>query len=63
MDADSQLKDTLAVTVSHAISRIEVLNNACDRRCIFQEYKEWLEQDVDDEVWALPADWNFEKQQ
>ncbi len=62
MDADSQLKDTLAITVSNAIARLESLSNAADRRCIFHEYKEWLEQDVDDEVWALPTNWNYEKQ-
>lgn len=62
MDADNQLKDTLAITVSNAIARLEILSDAADRRCIFYEYKEWLEQDVDDEVWAIPTDWNYEKQ-
>ncbi len=62
MDADSQLKDTLAITVANAIARLELLKDAADRRSVFYEYKEWLEQDVEDEVWALPTDWNYEKQ-
>ena len=62
MDPDNQLKDTLALTVSNAISRMETLRNPADRRSIFNEYKEWLEQDVDDEVWALPTNRNHEKQ-
>tara|TARA_B100000214_G_C23557036_1_gene441096 strand:+ start:367 stop:501 length:135 start_codon:yes stop_codon:yes gene_type:complete len=27
------------------------------RRCIFQEYKEWLGPSIDDWVLALPNDW------
>ena len=61
MDADNQLKDTLAMTVSNAISRIEVLKNPLDKLSIFHEYQEWLEQDINDEVWALPNDWNCPK--
>tara|TARA_Y100001968_G_C18894236_1_gene497659 strand:- start:10 stop:237 length:228 start_codon:yes stop_codon:yes gene_type:complete len=56
MDIDSQLKDTLHITVSHAVSRMESLKDAKDRRCIFQEYKEWLEEDFSNEVWAIPTD-------
>ena len=62
MDADNQLKDTLAITVANAISRIETLKDVSDRRCVFHEYKEWLSQNIDEEVWALPTDWNCQKQ-
>ncbi len=61
MDADSQLKDTLAITVSNAISRMEELKNPLDQLSIFHEYQEWLEQDINNEVWALPSDWNCPK--
>jgi len=60
MDADSQLKGTLHITVKNAVSRMEMLGEAADRRCIFQEYKEWLGENVNDEVWAIPANWNYE---
>jgi len=60
MDAASQLKDTLHITVTNAVSRMEILKDPSDRRCIFHEYKEWLGKDVSDEVWAIPADWNCE---
>ncbi len=56
MDADSQLKDTLHITISHAVSRMERLSNAADRRCLFHEYKEWLGEAINDEVWAMPID-------
>ena len=60
MDADSQLKDTLQITVSNAVYRMETLKSPADRRCIFHEYKEWLGKDLSDEVWAIPADWKNE---
>jgi len=60
MDADSQLKDTLHITVTHAVSRMRVLGDTADRRCLFHEYKEWLREDVSDEIWAIPANWNHE---
>ena len=59
MDADSQLKDTLHITVSHAVSRMELLKDPFDRRCLFYEYKEWLGEDLSDEVWAIPANWTY----
>ena len=58
MDADSQLLDTLHITVSNAVSRMEKLRESADRRCLFHEYKEWLSEEIRDDVWALPADWN-----
>ena len=60
MDADSQLKDTLQITVSNAVSRMETLQDPADRRCLFHEYKEWLGTDLCDEVWAIPIDWKHE---
>ena len=58
--ADSQLKDTLHVTVAHAVSRMEALRDAADRRCLFHEYKEWLGEDINDEIWAIPTNLNHE---
>ncbi len=60
MDADSQLKDTLHITVNNAVSRMEALKDPADRRCLFHEYKEWLSENLNDEVWAIPANWNHE---
>ena len=60
MNADSQLKDTLHLAVTNAVYRMERLREPADRRCIFQEYKEWLGEDINDEVWAIPAHWNYE---
>ena len=60
MDADSQLKDTLHVVVTNAVYRMERLRESADRQCIFEEYKEWLGEDINEEVWAIPANWNYE---
>ena len=62
MDADAQLVDTLHITVTNAVSRMEVLKEAADRRSIFNEYKEWLAEDINDDVWALPTNWNQESE-
>ncbi len=61
MDADSKLKETLHITVTHAVSRMETLNDPADRRCLFHEYKEWLGEEVSDEVWAIPLNWKYER--
>ncbi len=58
MTADSQLKDTLLITVNNAVSRMGKLRDAEDRRCLFNEYKEWLRKDENTDVWAIPTDWN-----
>ena len=59
-DADSRLKITLQLTVDHAVLRMKSLKLAADRRCLFHEYKEWLGEEINDEVWAIPSDWHFE---
>ena len=56
MDADSQLKEILKIAVKNAVSRMEALEEPSDRRCIFHEYKEWLGQNINDEVLAIPVD-------
>ena len=56
MDADSQLKETLYIALNNAVSRIEQLKSPDDRRCLFHEYKEWLGEDIKDEVWAIPRE-------
>ena len=56
MNADKQLKDILHMAVNNAVSRMKILSNPADRRCIFNEYKEWLGESIDDEVLAIPTE-------
>ena len=58
MNNDNDLRLTLQQVVTHAVLRMESLNEAETRRCIFQEYKEWLGSSIDDWVLALPADFS-----
>ena len=44
------------MAVNNAVSRMEALEEPSDRRCIFHEYKEWLGQNINDEVWAIPTE-------
>ena len=57
MENDNDLKLTLEEIVSYAVLRMESATEAKTRRCIFQEYKEWLGSSIDDWVLALPQDW------
>ena len=56
MNADNQLKDILHMAVENAISRMKLLRRPADRRCLFNEYKEWLGENIDDKVLAIPAE-------
>ncbi len=56
MNADKQLKDILHMAVNNAVSRMKVLRRPADRRCLFNEYKEWLGESIDDEVLAIPSE-------
>jgi len=56
MNADNQLKDILNMAVDNAITRMKTLRRPADRRCLFNEYKEWLGENIDDEVLAIPAE-------
>ena len=56
MDADSQLKEVLKIAVDNAASRMEALEDPSDRPCIFHEYKEWLGENINGEVWAIPTE-------
>ena len=56
MNADNQLKDILHMAFENAISRMKMLRRPADRRCLFNEYKEWLGENIDDEVLAIPAE-------
>tara|TARA_Y100000814_G_scaffold130114_1_gene94125 strand:+ start:458 stop:649 length:192 start_codon:yes stop_codon:yes gene_type:complete len=56
MNTDSHLKEILHLAVNNAVSRMESLKDPSDRRCIFLEYKEWLGEDINDEVWAIPRE-------
>ncbi len=55
---DNDLKSTLHKVVSYAVLRMESVSDPNVRRCIFQEYKEWLGSSIDDWVLALPNDWD-----
>ena len=57
MSEDKELKITLENIVSNAVLRMESASDPNVRRCIFQEYKEWLGSSIDDWVLALPSDW------
>ena len=57
MKNDNDLKVTLEKVVSYAVYRMESATEAKNRRCIFQEYKEWLGHSINDWVLALPNDW------
>jgi len=56
MNADKQLKDILHMVVNDAVSRMKILRSPGDRRCVFNEYKEWLGESIDDEVLAIPTE-------
>tara|TARA_B100000700_G_C14518949_1_gene612164 strand:+ start:187 stop:381 length:195 start_codon:yes stop_codon:yes gene_type:complete len=56
MNADKQLKDILRMAVNNAVMRMEILKEASDRRSIFNEYKEWLGESIDNEVLAIPSE-------
>ena len=56
MNADKQLKDILHMAVNNAVSRMKILRRAADRRCLFNEYKEWLGESIDDEVLAIHSE-------
>ena len=57
MTNDNDLKLTLHKVVSYAVLRMESTSDVRVRRCIFQEYKEWLGNSIDDWVLVLPNDW------
>ena len=57
MCSDDELKSTLQNAVSYAFMRMESATDPNIRKCIFQEYKEWLGTSIDDWVLALPNDW------
>ena len=48
MSDDNDLKKTLQKIVSYAVIRIESESDTNVKRCIFQEYKEWLGTSIDD---------------
>ena len=56
MNADKQLKDILHMAVNNALSRMKILRRPADRRFLFNEYKEWLGESINDEVLAIPTE-------
>ena len=57
MNDDKDLKSTLNDVVSYAVRRMESESDINVRRCIFQEYREWLGTSIDEWVLALPNEW------
>ena len=57
MNDDNDLKFTLQKVVSYSVNRMASTSDVNVRRCIFEEYKEWLGTSIDDWVLALPNDW------
>ena len=57
MTDDKDLKMTLHNVVSHAVLRMESVSDVNIKKCIFDEYREWLGSSIDDWVLALPDDW------
>tara|TARA_Y100001968_G_scaffold299743_1_gene310620 strand:+ start:1388 stop:1582 length:195 start_codon:yes stop_codon:yes gene_type:complete len=55
MNEDKQLKEILHMAAHNAVSRMKILKRPADRRCVFNEYKEWLGESIDDEVLAIPT--------
>ena len=55
MNEDKQLKEILHMTANNAVSRMKILRRPADRRCVFNEYKEWLGESIDDEVLVIPT--------
>ena len=56
MNTDSELKEILQLALNNAVSRMEILTEPSDRRCIFNEYKEWLGENINDDVWVIPRE-------
>ena len=56
MNADKHLKEILHLAVNNAVSRMKTLKNPSDRRCVFNEYKEWLGETIDNEILAIPTE-------
>ena len=56
MNNDTQLKEILHSAVNNAISRMKVLRSPSDRRCVFNECKEWLGESINNEVLAIPTE-------
>ena len=56
MTQDNDLKLTLKEVLSHAVKRMEAAKELNTRKCIFEEYREWLGPSIDDWVLALPND-------
>ena len=56
MNTDSELKEILHLALNNAVSRMKTLKEPSDRRCIFNEYKEWLGENINDDVWVIPRE-------
>jgi len=56
MNLDNQLKEILHLAVKNAVSRMKILRDPSDRRCVFNEYKEWLGETIDNDILAIPTE-------
>ncbi len=44
------------MAVNNVLSRIKLVRRAAYRRCLLNEYKEWLGESIDDEVLTIPSE-------
>ena len=44
------------MAVNNDVSRMKILRSPSDRQCVFKEYKEWLGENIYDEVLTIPAE-------
>ena len=56
MNEDKHLKEILHMAVNNAVSRLKILRRPSNRSCVFNQYKEWLVENIDDEVLAIPKE-------
>jgi len=55
MNEDKKLKEILHMAANNAVTRMKLLRRPADRHSVFNEYKEWLGESIDDEVLAIPT--------
>ena len=56
MNEDKHLKEILNMAVNNAVARMKILKSPSDRRCVFNEYKEWLGETIDNDILAIPTE-------
>ena len=49
--------NAVEVMLNASLKRLNNLNGE-NREALYDEYKEWLGEEINDEVWAIPSNWN-----